>query len=175
MTRFIACSILCRCSWQYIAALLLRRHSTSKPNSEPSRTFTIDMGNLKFLLHHKHYYKKKEKENTYIDAILKKKQRICREKLQIRALRKPWGVILCSPKARQLLPPCCQALQHMHRFFQFFPIYPQNWEVCALVLPSMSTIRWWTTRQTSENWSFRGWHRHQLSMLLTKRKGGCGW
>ena len=59
MPRFIACSILCRCSWQYNAALLLRRHSTAKPNSKPSRTFTIDMVSLKFLQHHKHYYSKK--------------------------------------------------------------------------------------------------------------------
>ena len=61
MPRFIACSILCRCSWQYNAALLLRRHSTAKPNSKPSRAFTIDMVSLKFLQHHKHYYSKKYK------------------------------------------------------------------------------------------------------------------
>ena len=42
MPRFIVCSILCRYSWQYNAALL-RRHSTAKPNSKPSRTFTIYM------------------------------------------------------------------------------------------------------------------------------------
>ena len=59
MPRFIACSILCRCSWQYNVALLLRRHSTAKPNSKPSATFTIDMVSLKFLQHHKHCYSKK--------------------------------------------------------------------------------------------------------------------
>ena len=75
MPRFIACSILCRCSWQYNAALLLRRHSTAKPNSKPSRTFTIDMVSLKFLQHHKHYYSKKYQ-------LLRncKKRRFCREK-----------------------------------------------------------------------------------------------
>ena len=100
MPRFIACSILCRCSWQYNAALLLRRHSTAKPNSKPSRTFTIDMVSLKFLQHHKHYYSKKYQ---YLRNC--KKQCFCRENLQIRALRKLWGIILRSPKASQLLPP----------------------------------------------------------------------
>ena len=103
MPRFIACSILCRCSWQYNAALLLRRHSTAKPNSKPSRTFTIDMVSLKFLQHHKHYYSKKYQ---YLRNC--KKRRFCRENLQIRALRKLWGIILRSPKARQLLPPWAQ-------------------------------------------------------------------
>ena len=100
MPRFIACSFLCRCSWQYSAALLLRRHSTAKPNSKPSRTFTIDMVSLKFLQHHKHYYSKKYQ---YLRNC--KKQCFCRENLQIRALRKLWGIILRSPKASQLLPP----------------------------------------------------------------------
>ena len=99
MPRFIACSILCRCSWQSNAALLLRRHSTAKPNSKPSRTFTIDMVSLKFLQHHKHYYSKKYQ---YLRNC--KKRRFCRENLQICALRKLWGIILWSPEVSQLLP-----------------------------------------------------------------------
>ena len=43
-------------------------------------------------------------KTTNIYAIVKK-QRFCRENLQIRALRKLWGIILRSPKASQLLPP----------------------------------------------------------------------
>ena len=113
MPRFIACSILCRCSWQYNAALLLPRHSTAKPNSKPLRTFTIDMVSLKFLQHHKHYYSKKYQ---YLRNC--KKRRFCRENLQIRALRKLWGVILRSPKARQLLPPW-----HIFTSFMFKVIY----------------------------------------------------
>ena len=57
MPRFIACTIWCRCNWRYDADLLLRCHSTTKPNSEPLRPSTIDMGNLKLFRHHKHYKK----------------------------------------------------------------------------------------------------------------------
>ena len=42
-------------------------------------------------------FKKKEEE--------KKNEWVCHEKLQIRALRKPGGNTLRSPKSRQLLPP----------------------------------------------------------------------
>ena len=100
MPRFIACSILCRCSWQYNAALLLHRHSTAKPNSKSSRTFTIDMVSLKFLQHHKHYYSKK-----YQHLRNCKRQRFCRESLQIRALWKLGGILLRCTKASQPLPP----------------------------------------------------------------------
>ena len=50
---------------------------------------------MKTLRIFREFEKKQEKKNEWV----------CHEKLQIRALKKPGGNILRSPKARQLLPP----------------------------------------------------------------------
>ena len=52
---------------------------------------------------------KKWKHYVYLGNLKKQEKKknewVCHEKLQIRALKKPGGNILRSPKSRQLLPP----------------------------------------------------------------------
>ena len=56
------------------------------------------------------------KNNQYLRNC--KRRRFCRENLQLCALRKLWGIILRSPKGRQLLPPWSKSLKDSNKFVQ---------------------------------------------------------
>ena len=109
MPRFIVCSTLCRYSWLDNTALSCA--TTALPNQTAQGLVTNhETKTLKYRAFQKKLARHgckttKQPKTTNIYAIVKNNV-FCRENLQIRALRKLWGIILRSPKASQLLPPC---------------------------------------------------------------------